>query len=122
MKTLFLTAALLVLTQTAHAEIKGYGCVGTEPFFTVEVRGQNLRYSAPADEFKAQVSKRKDAMGMSEGYVSVYQNKKLNISVTVLEGKCTDGMSDTEYSKHLVFVKGESVLYGCCEPLAQDND
>ncbi len=104
MKTLILaatlTAALLAFAQTANAEIKGYSCLGTEPFFSVTVSGQNLTYEAPGEEFKAKVSKRKDAMGVSEGYVSVYQNQKLNISVTVLEGKCTDGMSDNEYSKH----------------------
>lgn len=122
MKKLVLAISALVLTQTAQAEIRGYSCLGTEPFWSVEVKGQTLKYAAPGEEFKTWVSQRKDAAGMSEGYVSVYRNPKKDIALTIVEAKCTDGMSDNEYSKTMVLIKQGSVLYGCCEPLAQHDD
>jgi len=121
------TLAGLIFASTAHAELKGYVCMGTEPFYSVDidVKKGELTYVAPEviDGESYKISGPKHAAGMSEDSVAVFQGQ--NVSATILSasisGACSDGMSDNSYDYHLVLTKGDRVLYGCCELKAQDE-
>ncbi len=117
-KLIVLTLALV--SMNSFAGLKGYQCSGTEPFFSLSIKGKNISLNDTVKTTKMTVDAPLNATGMSEGYVTVYKNKKADINVTIVNGDCSDGMSDNTYSHHMVFTKGTTVLYGCCEALAQD--
>ena len=128
LKIVTATAALVLFSTSAFAEFKGLGCQGTEPFWSLDVNVEKstMRYSAP-ENLKGTVykmAKPASAIGMGDLMVMVFKGSKSDVSATVLSadiaGKCSDGMSEYEYSYHVVYRKGAQVLYGCCEPKAQD--
>ncbi|MGE0528442.1 MAG: COG3650 family protein [Bdellovibrionales bacterium] len=114
-------ATLAVFAVSAQAEIKGYRCFGTEPFYGLDINGANLTLEMLGeDPISYQVSGPTAPIGIQDGYVSVYRAPDKDAVVSIVSGTCSDGMSDNEYGYHVVYVEGERVLYGCCEPLAQD--
>ncbi len=119
MKT-FIVLATLLTSMSSFAGLNGYECVGTEPFFSLSIKGKNLSLNDTVKTTKATVDAPLNAIGMSPGNVTVYKNKKADINVTIVSGDCSDGMSDNTYAYHMVYTKGATVLYGCCEPKAQD--
>ena len=119
----------LFLSSASFAAIKGYVCTGTEPFFSLDINATSgkLHYTSPENEkgILYSVTSPLQARGIQEGNVVVFKGKKSDISATLLSstiaGKtCSDGMSDNEYSYHLVYTTHQTVMYGCCEPKAQD--
>jgi uncharacterized membrane protein len=117
-----------MVSAGAHAEIKGLVCTGTEPFFSVniDVQSKKLTYSAP-ENVKGTIFSVTDplqAQGLQKAKVMVFKDQRSDMTATVISdsiaGACSDGMSENQYAYHLVFTKGNSVKYGCCEPKAQD--
>lgn len=117
----FLVALFALFSTPALADVKGYACMGTEPFFSLKVQGQNLKLETP-DGLNSQMAVTGPITphGVPEGAVAVYKSKENDVVVSIVYGKCTDGMSDKEYPYHLVYSKDEHALYGCCEQQAQD--
>lgn len=117
-KLIVLTLAFV--SMNSFAGLNGYECLGTEPFFSLSIKGKNITLNDTVKVSKMTVDAPLNAVGMSEGYVTVYKNKKADINLTIVTGECSDGMSDNTYGHHMVFTKGATVLYGCCEAKAQD--
>lgn len=125
LKNVIAVALLLLLSNSAFAELKGLNCLGTEPFWGLEVDvvKNQLAFKTEADE-KPQYKKIKkplQAYGVGENMVMVFKSLKQDISATVISsniaGKaCSDGMSDTDYPYHVVYRNADMVVYGCCEP------
>jgi uncharacterized membrane protein len=117
---------MLAAQAQAHADFKGFVCVGTEPFFSVDidVNSGKLNYTAPEvlNGMDYKISKPMNAVGLNELTVVVFKGKGVNATVLSNDvgARCTDGMSDNEYSYHLVLTRGDIVNYGCCELKAQD--
>jgi uncharacterized membrane protein len=121
MKALIALATIGLLGMNVQADVKGYTCLGTEPFYGLKISGTNLELDFVGEPLKAySVIGPKTPQGLQEGYVSVYKSRAMDAVISIVNGKCTDGMSDNEYGYHLVYTEGDRVLYGCCEPLAQD--
>jgi uncharacterized membrane protein len=127
-KIVIATAALVMFSTSAFAEFKGLVCFGTEPFWDIDINVTQgtLKYKAP-ENLKGTVykmAKPVSAIGMGELTVMVFKGSRSDVSATVLSdqiaGKCSDGMSENEYTFHVVYRKGSEVKYGCCEPKAQD--
>lgn len=109
------------------SSIKGYLCVGTEPFYSLEIKGNKMVYSDAVSEKKTtyKVSRPVDAAGVSSGNAVSYREKNGKAVVTLLSSSmagsdCSDGMSDNKYAYHMMFVTEKFTHFGCCEPLAQD--
>ena len=119
MKT-FIVLAVLLTSMSSFAGANGYKCLGTEPFFSLSISGKTLSLNDTVKTTKTTVDAPLNAVGMSEGNVTVYKNKKNDINVSIVSGECSDGMSDNTYGYHMVYTKGTTVLYGCCEKIAQD--
>lgn len=111
-KLILLTLAFVSIN--AFAAPNDYKCLGTEPFFSVSIKGKTLSFNDTVKTSKLTVDAPLNAAGMSEGVVTVFKNKKADINVSIVSGSCSDGMSDETYDYHMVFTKGSTVLYGCC--------
>lgn len=129
LKNAILSAAVVLSSASAFAEFKGLGCLGTEPFWSldVDVVKSKMTYTSP-DNLKGsayKMSQPSQAVGLQENMVMVFKAAKKDVSATVISSdlagkKCSDGMSENEYSFHVVYRNGANVVYGCCEPKAQD--
>lgn len=111
--------ALMLTSVSSFAGIKGYQCSGTEPFFGLSIVGKTLSLNDTVKTTKTAVDAPLNAAGMSEGFVTVYKNKKSDINLTIVSGSCSDGMSDNTYDYNMVYTKGTTVLYGCCTQITE---
>src|SRR5262245_36494745 len=120
MKSIF--ALMCLFAVHAHADVKGYVCLGTEPFYSLKIQGTDLTLETPEDELPHRyvVTGPQTPEGLQDGYVSIYRSEAQKAVISIVTGECTDGMSENKYGYHLVYVEGGRALYGCCEPLAQD--
>lgn len=118
---LLATLALITISNSAWAS--NYRCVGTEPFFNIVIdpSSKKLRYSTPTnvDGTVYAITKSLQADGLQTGNVFMFKGTKSNVSATLTHSNiagnaCSDGMSDTAYTYHLVFNRNLSVQYGCC--------
>jgi uncharacterized membrane protein len=116
-KTIALLAFAFSLTAFAGSD---YSCMGTEPFWGLELVGNKVSVNFPLGddgiETEAVVS-RTEAAGYSEGVAFVV--KTGTASATIVAGECSDGMSDQIYTNHIVYTKGDSVFYGCCNQITK---
>lgn len=83
-----------------------YRAIGTEPFWAVTVKGSALTLERPD----------KPPIGYA---VSRHDDKRAvrylgdGFSMTVTEGPCSDGMSDSVWSDRVAIAFGEGTLSGC---------
>ncbi len=124
-KKAVLVFALTALSTSAFAEIKQLSCVGTEPFWNVQidVEKSEMTYVDPvvAKAITYKLEAPQQAHGMQDDNVIVYTSDSLTTTVlssNIAGSTCTDGMSDENYEFHAVVrSKGgpfEGVFYGCC--------
>lgn len=112
-----ITLLTLAFSLSAMAS-SDYACGGTEPFWNMKLEGDKITFNAMMeDQYSTtrDVLARTDAAGMSADFAFVV--KARNMNATIITGECNDGMSDIVYSKHIVLTFGETVLYGCCNPI-----
>ncbi|WP_375194593.1 membrane-like protein [Sphingobium sp.] len=83
-----------------------YRAIGTEPFWAVTVKGSALTLERPdRAPVRYAVSRHDDKRAiryLGEGF-----------SMTVTEGPCSDGMSDSVWSDRVAVAFGEGTLTGC---------
>ena len=100
------------LPMTHEAEINAYRAQGNEPFWTVELLQDQMRYVTPenlegielqVEEFSA------DAEGVS--YAGSYQNEPFNLVIQSVE--CQDTMVERSYEFTAVFNWQGEALQGC---------
>lgn len=86
MKLQILTALALVTISTS-AWATTYRCVGTEPFFNVEINPskERLRYTTPTNlkGTNYAITKSLQAEGMQPGNVFMFKGTKSNVSATL---------------------------------------
>jgi uncharacterized membrane protein len=112
MKQIILIISLIILSSPVFAA--NLECGGTEPFWGATVKGGLVTYLDPNLDkaIKLKVTSINQAAGYSLNNIMVIKTKFTRL--TVVEGKCSDGMSDETYSHNAVFEKDGIVLGGCC--------
>jgi uncharacterized membrane protein len=123
----FCALALSASASAASPNTYKLKCVGTEPFWNVEVEGNMVQLSTP--EFSgnnakkywgAQVTTARGAMEGSAFQVRASRNsgaEKIVLSViAAANNSCRDYMSDNKYSHHvLVSLENDTLYRGCCQ-------
>lgn len=120
MKKLSLFFAISIVSANAE----NYACMGTEPFWNLNVseaegsivffsptnpEGVEFPYVAPLQ-----------AQGFVDNFVQLYvapssAKHKMPTLTIIKNDKCTDGMTESVYGYEAVVYDGsDSVLYGCC--------
>lgn len=110
--------ALTIALSSTAAMAANYSCIGTEPFWGLKMVGSKMIFASPELERPtiSSIDSKRSAAGVGPEFAFVVKSGKT--TATVVTGACTDGMSDTEYTHHIVVDRGnESVLYGCCNEL-----
>jgi len=112
MKKVMLIISLMILSIPAFAV--NLECGGTEPFWGATVKDGLITYLDPNMDksIKLKVTSVDQAAGYSINNIIVIKTKFTRM--TVVQGDCSDGMSDETYSHNAVFEKDGIVLGGCC--------
>lgn len=120
MKSLKIALSVLTLFIGSEVFAADFSCNGTEPFWGIKVQGETLTYSTPENQDGREMKIRsiRDAAGVPEWTATVVKTGcalKRRSTLTLLRGKCSDGMSDKVYSHHAIYDVDGGVLYGCCD-------
>lgn len=95
-------------------------CLGTEPFWNVQIEKNEAIYSTPEPpKIGYSVMPPRQGQGLQRDVVRVFELTRPNADSALLivskhESPCSDDMSDNEYPFHAVFVDKQKVLAGCC--------
>lgn len=98
------------------AEDEAIIAVGTEPFWSIEISGNQAFFSAPdlakAQPFEVSRFAGNNGLGFSGDLPgNDLRNGKLNLTIT--PGECSDGMSDTVFPYTATMTIGNDVMTGC---------
>ncbi len=96
-------------TGIAPEEVISLG--GTEPFWGIEIQGDQLVYSTPEDIEGERTSVSRFAGNNGLGFYGELSEGPIEIAVT--PGECSDGMSDRTYPYTATVALGEATLFGC---------
>lgn len=85
--------------------------LGTEPFWSLEVRPGVLRYTSPENLKGTEFSASETASGTTRHFAGTLDGKP--VVLTIEPGTCSDGMSDTVYPFRSSFTWGDKTERGC---------
>ena len=85
--------------------------LGTEPFWSVEVSPDQLRYSTPEDIPGAVFAARRSADAGGITYTGSLGDAGVVLRISA--GQCSDGMSDTVYAYRAALTLADRELRGC---------
>lgn len=107
-KTVATAAALFLATAAPATAQRGtYRAVGTEPFWSVTITPQRMRYETP--DGPAITVPTPPARPMRIG--RTYRTARLSVSIRT--ATCNDGMSDRTYTDTVDVTVGRRTLHGC---------
>jgi uncharacterized membrane protein len=112
---LIVAASLTLAPAYAFADLK---CGGTEPFWSLDIGAKKAVYKGiEGDKIEFEVASKQDATGLKPGIVQVFtlKGKGPQSSAVVQRQRCSDDMSDIEYSYEVTLTLPKEVFHGCCE-------
>lgn len=115
MKKLIAFIALTVSISTMAGDLS---CVGTEPFWGLKMKRDQIIFSSPRIKIitTEKIISKQDAANTNSDFAFVVTTES-KATATIVTGQCNDGMSDNIYSKHIIYKNDDMVLYGCCDEL-----
>ena len=90
---------------------KPFQALGTEPFWSIEVRPGEMLYSDPENIAGTSFAATETSEGRGTRFAGSLNGKP--VSLLVEPGTCSDGMSDTVYSWKAVLTIGTRTEQGC---------
>lgn len=91
-----------------------FTALGTEPFWAARVDGDRLTYLTPEDQAGRTVAVTRISRGGLVELEGMLSGARLTLSVS--EGRCSDGMSDTVYPFSVRRRVGDDEQRGCARP------
>lgn len=132
MKNAILLSSLAALTLSAcgepaaepveEATLGDYSAIGTEPGWTVEIKGEEIAFTTQeSNDFKLPVYRMKKT-GTGWEVKGFSDSHNINIYITSDE-KCSDGMSDRSYADTVKVEASDSgTLNGCGGTITEGPD
>lgn len=101
------------ITPSLQASGKHMQALGTEPFWSVEIRPGELRYSTPENQAGTLIASTVTSDGRRMIHSGEIDGKP--ISLTIEPGTCSDGMSDTVYQWKATLTIDDRTEQGCAQ-------
>ncbi len=117
-----LLAGLIIFAAApSFAQEMTFKCFGTEPFWNAQIADGVVILAATGEKGeKLVITQRSFPAGTSPTFGQVIKAKgttgEESIFTIRYDPKCSDGMSETEYSQEVWFLKGTQLVVGCCNP------
>jgi uncharacterized membrane protein len=111
------TEAVEISTPVAPAVLAGVDleqpirALGTEPFWSVDLNGSEMTYTAPEPPELRAPQPAPVMQGTIAIYESAVQSQAFKVTLTATE--CSDGMSDRTYPLSAIVRIGDRTLTGC---------
>jgi uncharacterized membrane protein len=99
--------------QEGAEPLRIFRAFGTEPFWNINVEGSTLTYTTPEDQ--AGVVMHGERHPVTGGVEVSGEHESKAFALSVSEGMCSDGMSDSQYTLIATFHYGDSDYRGCAE-------
>ncbi len=108
-------ASLVILLNISNINANEFSCFGTEPFWSASIKGNQVTLNMlGTDEVRAtKIESVKNANGTGHNFAFVIETDK-NMSLNIIQGQCSDGMSDNVYSHQILLNDNGNVFFGCC--------
>ena len=100
-----------VQTYDGIGEGETIDLLGTEPFWSAEIIGNQLTYSTPEDIDGMAITVTRFAGNNGLGFNGTLEGVPMQVAIT--PGVCSDGMSDREYPFTATITLGDTMLEGC---------
>ena len=100
-----------VLAFDGIAEDEVITALGTEPFWSATITGNEMVYSTPENIEGRRASLTRFAGNGGLGFTGTFEDTPLQLTVT--PGECSDGMSDRTYPFTSTLKIGEELRAGC---------
>lgn len=101
--------AAAAAADTGQGRSRRFQALGTEPFWSFDIAGDRLSYTSPEQFDPIRITAQVTAMGMhGDGglrYSGMLEGRPLTLSIQ--QGACSDGMSDTVYPYRATFTWGD---------------
>ncbi len=99
--------------QAPNQEAVAFVCMGTEPFWSVEISEKAIVFQSPeiAPVSYPYVAPQTGDAGAV--YITPPGGGKSGMKITITPGACSDGMSDVEYPYFVVVEREGQILRGC---------
>jgi uncharacterized membrane protein len=88
--------------------------LGTEPFWSVYVEDQGLRYTTPENLKGTRFPARRTTEGEAQVWSGTYEGGPFTLRIA--PGTCSDGMSDTVYPYSAQVTLAGEIRKGCARP------
>ncbi|MFN3517329.1 MAG: COG3650 family protein [Novosphingobium sp.] len=104
--------------RPAQSPPRRFQALGTEPFWSFDVLEGQLRYTSPEQPTKVTIKAQMTAIGKHGDGGLMWEGRMDGkpVILTIREGRCSDGMSDTVYPYTASFTWGERTEQGCARP------
>jgi uncharacterized membrane protein len=102
-------------TRPAQTSAKRFQALGTEPFWSLEVLDGKLLYTSPDHPTAVAIEAHMTAIGKHGDGGLMWEGRMdgMAVTLTIREGQCSDGMSDTVYPYKSTFAWGDRTEQGC---------
>lgn len=108
------TAEAAPLTPPPARVEKHFQALGTEPFWSVEVKSDALVYTTPENPAGTRIAYTTAKVGSDIRFFGELGGEK--VILLLVPGICSDGMSDTVYPFHATWSIGSEIQRGCARP------
>lgn len=110
------------LAQEGNAAFKEQlTCIGTEPFWSMELHKEKLILSNPMDEKREyKVKKFQQSMNnTNQWFVEAEKSTGEKVTFYLIEASCSDDMSDSKYKFKILIhdTKNDQTINGCCNKI-----
>ncbi|MGH6787346.1 MAG: COG3650 family protein [Novosphingobium sp.] len=93
------------------APAERFQALGTEPFWSVEVEGEQLRYVTPENQPGTAFAAKRARENSAQVWAGTLEGQSFVLRIA--PGTCSDGMSDTVYAWTAQVAFGDTTLSGC---------
>jgi len=102
-------------TRQVQTSAKRFQALGTEPFWSFEVVDGKLLYTSPEQPTAVAIEAHMTAIGKHGDGGLMWDGRMdgMVVTLTIREGQCSDGMSDTVYPYKSTFAWGDRTEQGC---------
>jgi uncharacterized membrane protein len=107
------------LVRTNTPEKMNFRCIGTEPFWSVVIRNGSILFLTPDNADGEEWKFTPPAVSAGKWIYTTTDAKNRAVTITITEGKCSDGMSEMEFAYRAAIKLGTINLNGCARELSE---
>lgn len=107
------------LVRTNTPEKMNFRCIGTEPFWSIVIKNGSILFLTPDNADGEEWKFTPPEVSPGKWVYTTTDAKNRAVTITITEGKCSDGMSEMEFAYRAAVKLGTINLNGCARDLSE---